>query len=296
MGNTFKWTRHNSPVLASLNEIRALCASINRYRRAAFSKIRKCHLVLTHHLSRANGHYLRQELVLISRGTGHPAVTLKFAPSPEIRGVDGTSNHDQSLEESRQNFYNERLNLQMPLAKILSSRLQRRRINEAMNYWTPLSLERRARPPSPLNSPPPPHPPRLAALLSDTRGRRLTFFKDLLQHSSLDQLVSALAHGHLPLQSWGGKPGMTSWPNCTAIAKEIQWGGETYMSRVSLPPWLTHTHTTPAAAPCRSDKITLCCPHTSGSRTTDSIVKLLHSFNVQEYLLWTLVPFWQSSP
>lgn len=103
--------------------------------------------MLTHHLSRADGRYLRQNLVLISRSTGHPAVRPKFALSLEIRGVDGTSNHDQSLEKSRQNFYNESLNLQMPLAKILSSLLQRRRINEAMNYWTPLSLERRARPP-----------------------------------------------------------------------------------------------------------------------------------------------------
>lgn len=30
---------------------------------------------------------------------------------------------------------------------------------------------------------------------------QLTFFKNLLQHSSFDQLVSALSHGHLPLQS-----------------------------------------------------------------------------------------------
>lgn len=86
-----------------------------------------------------------ETLVLISRSAGHPAVRLKFALSVEIRGVDGTSNHDQSLEKSLQNFYNERLNLQMPLAKILSSPLQRRRINEAMNYWTPLNLEQRAR-------------------------------------------------------------------------------------------------------------------------------------------------------
>lgn len=88
-----------------------------------------------------------EPLFLISRSTGHPAVRLKLALSVGIRGVDGTSYHDQSLEKSLQNFYNERPNLQMPLAKILSSLLQRRGINEAMNYWTPLNLEERARQP-----------------------------------------------------------------------------------------------------------------------------------------------------
>lgn len=120
-----------------------------------------------------------ETLVLLSRGAGHPAVRLKFAPSLEIRGVASTSNHHQSLEKSRQNFYNERLNFQMPRAKIPSSPLQRRKINEAMNYWTPLNSEQHARLPFPA--------PPCCRRLEDTGSpfSKISFSTPLLISSSL---------------------------------------------------------------------------------------------------------------
>lgn len=169
--------------------------------------------MLTHHWSRANGHYLRQKLVLISLSTGHPAVRLKFAHSVEIRGVKGTSNHDQSLEKSRQNFYNERLNLKMPRAKILSCLLQRRRINEAMNYWTPLSLKRRARPPF-FPSPP------CCLRLEDASSpfSKISFSTPLLINSSLLWRMDIF-------RSRAEEANQEEQVGKTARMKSIHWGG-----------------------------------------------------------------------
>lgn len=74
-----------------------------------------------------------RNFILMSLGMRHPAVRLKYTLSLWTGGVWGTSNQDQSLYKTLQNFYNERLYLEMARAKMLRSALQRLRINEEMN-------------------------------------------------------------------------------------------------------------------------------------------------------------------